>query len=99
MLEELGAEVIPSGASPNGTNINDGCGALHPEAVAKLVRRYRADVGIALGNALSKALHTELQVGEHVTPPELQCFVEDQRRAVLAAALGDKPDELGVGRR
>ena len=31
VFEELGAEVIPIGVKPNGTNINAGCGSLHPE--------------------------------------------------------------------
>jgi len=48
VLYELGAEVIPLGTSPDGTNINDGAGALHPDVMAKKVREMRADVGIAL---------------------------------------------------
>lgn len=47
-LYELGAEVIPVGVSPDGTNINQDCGSTHPETMAKLVREYRADIGIAL---------------------------------------------------
>ena len=31
-----------------GFNINDNCGAMHPENVAKLVKEYRADIGLAL---------------------------------------------------
>jgi phosphoglucosamine mutase len=31
VLHELGAEVITIGDEPNGVNINDGCGATHPE--------------------------------------------------------------------
>lgn len=48
VLEELGAEVVPIATAPNGTNINDGCGAVHPESVSRAVRTFRADVGIAL---------------------------------------------------
>ena len=48
VFEELGAEVIKIGVSPNGLNINDGCGALHPEHVAGATARYRADIGIAI---------------------------------------------------
>ena len=48
ILDELGAEVITINDKPNGYNINEGCGALHPEKVAKIVREYRADLGIAL---------------------------------------------------
>ncbi len=48
VFEELGAEVIPIGTSPNGVNINEGCGALHPEALAKVVTENGCDMGIAL---------------------------------------------------
>lgn len=48
ILQELGAEVVVLGDKPNGFNINEGCGAMHPEYLAKAVREYRADVGIAL---------------------------------------------------
>ena len=48
VLYELGAEVIAIGTAPDGTNINDGVGALHPENMAQAVCKYRADIGIAL---------------------------------------------------
>jgi len=48
VFEELGAEVIKKGVSPNGLNINDKCGALHPEAIAAVTVEYRADIGISL---------------------------------------------------
>ncbi len=47
-LYELGAEVISLGVTPDGTNINEECGSTHPDQMAKLVREYRADIGIAL---------------------------------------------------
>jgi len=48
VLWELGAEVIPMGVEPNGTNINRECGAMHPEGLKNLVRERGADLGIAL---------------------------------------------------
>jgi phosphoglucosamine mutase len=48
VFEELGAEVISHAASPDGLNINDDCGATSPEALQKLVKESRADLGIAL---------------------------------------------------
>ena len=48
VFEELGAQVEILGASPDGYNINDGVGALHPENVAEQVRATGADLGIAL---------------------------------------------------
>ncbi|HCI92203.1 MAG TPA: phosphoglucosamine mutase, partial [Verrucomicrobiales bacterium] len=43
---ELGAEVIKMSIHPDGRNINKGCGALHPENAAAMVKKTRADVGI-----------------------------------------------------
>ncbi|MEA2110999.1 MAG: phosphoglucosamine mutase [Campylobacterota bacterium] len=48
VLEELGAEVIVLHNRPNGHNINEGCGALHTKDVSDAVKKYRADLGIAL---------------------------------------------------
>jgi len=48
VLEELGAEILPIGVEPNGENINEGCGSLHPEFASRVVREKGADMGIAL---------------------------------------------------
>jgi phosphoglucosamine mutase len=48
VFEELGAEVIPMGNTPNGININKNCGALHPQLCADAVIKYRADLGVCL---------------------------------------------------
>ena len=48
IFEELGAEVIQVGNQPNGININDKVGALHPSLISHAVVQYRADVGIGL---------------------------------------------------
>lgn len=47
-LWELGAEVIPIGVTPNGQNINKGCGSTHPATAAEMVILHGADVGICL---------------------------------------------------
>ncbi len=47
-LARLGAEVIPIGCSPNGRNINQGCGSTQPELLKLTVPAVRADVGVAL---------------------------------------------------
>ncbi|MBA3910920.1 MAG: phosphoglucosamine mutase [Rhodobacter sp.] len=48
VLWELGAEVIPVGVSPNGTNINDRCGSIHTQTAAEAVVSHGAHVGISL---------------------------------------------------
>lgn len=48
VLRELGAEVKAFGVTPDGKNINAGCGSLHPEVAAKEVVASGAHLGIAL---------------------------------------------------
>jgi phosphoglucosamine mutase len=48
VFEELGAKVIAIHDEPNGKNINDECGALYAESLAKRVLEEKADLGIAL---------------------------------------------------
>jgi len=48
VLADLGAEIVPIGCSPNGRNINDGCGSTSPELLKLTVSGVRADAGIGL---------------------------------------------------
>ncbi len=48
VLEELGAKVLGIGIQPDGKNINHKCGALHPEALIKVVTKNHADLGVAV---------------------------------------------------
>ncbi|HZW60174.1 MAG TPA: phosphoglucosamine mutase [Woeseiaceae bacterium] len=47
-LTDLGADVIPIGCSPNGKNINKGCGSTEPALLQQTVPAVQADIGIAL---------------------------------------------------
>ncbi|MBK9294398.1 MAG: phosphoglucosamine mutase [Oligoflexia bacterium] len=70
VFEELGAEVIKLGVTPNGTNINDKCGALYPENISKAVVEYRADLGIALDGDADRVILCDEQGkivnGDHI---------------------------------
>jgi phosphoglucosamine mutase len=48
VFQELDAKVFVYGNNPNGLNINDNCGSLHPENIQKAVIDHAADIGIAL---------------------------------------------------
>ncbi|KAB2842138.1 phosphoglucosamine mutase [bacterium] len=48
VFEELGADVVALGVAPNGTNINEACGALHPESLRERVKAEGADLGVGL---------------------------------------------------
>ena len=48
VFSELGAEVIVLNDKPDGLNINLDCGAMHPEKMMAVVKKEKADIGIAL---------------------------------------------------
>jgi len=61
VFRELGAKVIEIGTAPNGTNINDGCGATSTALISQAVIDHKADLGIALdgdGDRLMMVDHT-----------------------------------------
>ena len=58
LFESLGARVIATGDAPDGRNINDGCGALHPERAAALVREHGADLGISFDGDADRVIFT-----------------------------------------
>jgi len=59
IFRELGAVVIKTGCEPDGININDDCGALHPEHAGELVREHRADVGISFDGDADRVIFTD----------------------------------------
>jgi len=59
VLRRLGAEVHAINAAPDGRNINDGCGALHPEVVAAEVVRRHADAGVCHDGDADRALFAD----------------------------------------
>lgn len=56
LFEALGAEVGVMGASPDGTNINDGRGSTHPEALARWVAEDDFDLGVAFDGDADRAV-------------------------------------------
>jgi len=47
IFEELGAEIMTVKVNPNGLNINEECGAIHPDLVSTHLAMCQADIGIA----------------------------------------------------
>jgi phosphoglucosamine mutase len=87
-LYELGAEVFEIGVAPNGTNINAECGSTHPETMAKMVREYRADIGIALDGDADRLVICD----------EKGLVVDgDQIMAIIASALASAGTLKGGG--
>jgi phosphoglucosamine mutase len=76
VLYELGAEVIKVGVSPDGTNINEDCGSTHPEAVARAVKEFRADIGIALDGDADRLIICD-EKGHVVDGDQIMALIAD----------------------
>ena len=74
VFAELGAEVSALFIEPNGRNINDDCGALHPDKVAIEVRRTRASIGIALDGDADRVILTD-EHGEIVDGDQIMAIL------------------------
>lgn len=80
VLADLGAEIVPIGCSPNGRNINDGCGSMSPELLQLTVPGVRAQVGIALDGDGDRVVMVD-ELG--------RCVDGDQLMFILATAAVD----------
>ena len=74
VFSELGADVTVLSAEPDGRNINDGCGALHPEKVAAEVRRTHAAIGVALDGDADRVILTD-ERGEIVDGDQIMAIL------------------------
>lgn len=59
LFRSLGARIVPIFCSPDGRNINRGCGAVHPQALARRVRKEKAHLGIALDGDGDRAIFAD----------------------------------------
>ena len=80
LLSELGAEVIPIGVSPDGFNINEGCGSTHPEALIEAVQERGADVGIALDGDADRLVLVD-ERGESIDGDQIMATIAETWRA------------------
>jgi phosphoglucosamine mutase len=75
-LYELGAEVKEVGVSPNGFNINEECGSTYPQTMAKAVKEYRADIGIALDGDADRLVICD-EKGQVVDGDQIMAIIAD----------------------
>ncbi|MCB9725414.1 MAG: phosphoglucosamine mutase [Spirochaetaceae bacterium] len=105
VLRELGAEVFEIGCEPNGRNINDECGSLHPDRTAAKVRELRADVGIALDGDADRVVlvdeHGEVLDGDELMwlcARDMKARGELANDAVVATVMSNLGLELALSR-
>ena len=88
VFHELGADVISVGDTPNGTNINAGVGATHPEFLAQQVRLHGADYGVALDGDGDRLVMSDSEGRLYDGDQLLYVIARDyQRRGVLTGGV------------
>jgi len=88
VFRELGAEVVLCGAEPNGMNINEGCGSLYPEGLAKRVVEEKADIGLALDGDGDRLIVVDGQ-GRILDGDQIMalCALDKMQRGILAGNM------------
>jgi phosphoglucosamine mutase len=97
-LSQLGAEVIPIGCSPNGRNINAGCGSTQPELLCATVPAVKADVGIALDGDGDRVLMVD-ELGNTVDGDQLLYVLASARKlegTLEGPVVGTAMSNLGL---
>jgi phosphoglucosamine mutase len=74
VLWELGAEVIPIAVQPDGKNINDRCGATHPNLMQETVLLHQADIGIALDGDADRLIMSD-EKGRRIDGDQLMALI------------------------
>ncbi len=98
ILADLGAEIVPIGCSPNGRNINDGCGSLHPELLQLTVPGVRAHVGLALDGDGDRVVMVD-HLGRVVDGDQLLYVLAQARKhsgALTGPIVGTVMSNLGL---
>lgn len=98
VFEELGAEVVSIGVSPDGININDGCGAVDPGPMRQAVLDHRADAGVALDGDGDRLIMSDARGDLLDGDDVLFVIAEDRkRRGVLGGGVvGTLMTNLGL---
>ncbi len=100
-LWELGAEVVAMGVSPNGLNINDGCGSTHPKALRDRVVEEGADIGLALDGDADRIVIVD-EKGNLVDGDQMMALIALDRRKrdqLSGAVVATVMSNLGLERR
>ncbi len=99
VLRELGAEVIAIGISPDGLNINQGYGSIHPENLQKAVLDHKAHLGIAFDGDGDRVIMVDEQ-GNLVDGDEILYLIamDSQRSGKLqgGGVVGTLMSNLGL---
>src|SRR5690606_27382898 len=98
VIADLGADVVPVGCSPNGRNINEGCGSTRPDLLKLTVTGVRAHVGLALDGDGDRVVMVD-ERGELIDGDQLLYILARDRRergVLRGPVIGTVMSNLGL---
>ncbi len=104
VFAELGAEVVSLSNRPDGTNINDDCGAVHPKKMCAAVKKHRANLGIAVDGDADRVIICD-EHGEEVDGDTIMAICarrmlerkELKKKTVVATVMSNLGLERALG--
>ncbi len=100
VLERLGARVIAINNTPNGKNINDKCGSMHPNGLIKAVQEHHAHIGIAFDGDGDRVImvgkNGTVATGDDIIALLLQHAAYAQSQDIIGTVMSNQGLELHV---
>ncbi len=101
VFQELGADLITVGVSPDGRNINTDCGSLNPELLRQKVLETRAEIGIAVDGDADRVVFCD-ETGNVVDGDKIIAVLADEmissgslsRNTVVATIMSNMALEI-----
>lgn len=103
VLEELGAHVTAIAVNPDGTNINEDCGSLHPQAMCREVSKVGAHLGIALDGDADRVIFAD-EHGDEVDGDQIMGLIASEmikhgtlkKRTLVATVMSNMGLEIAM---
>ena len=100
LFKDLGLEVTALSTSPDGKNINHGCGSEHLETMIEKVRETRSDIGLAFDGDADRMIAVDHQ-GRVVTGDQLiaiiACHEKEKNQLVRDTVVTTVMSNMGLG--
>jgi len=99
IMKELGFDVVAVSRTPDGRNINSGCGSLHPQNLAKTMVEVKGDIGIAYDGDADRTIWVDekgrILNGDH-TLFVLARFMKEKGRLKSKAIVATSMSNMGL---
>ena len=98
LFKSLGAKIFIDGVSPNGININLKCGSTYPKNIQKMVKKYKADLGVSLDGDADRVILCD-EKGNIIDGDQIIASIAkrwNQKKILKKGVVGTKMSNYGL---